>query len=283
MAQSRHQDGRIRDRRVLGTFSTDENRRYRNDDRNRRFFVEPDSPVDFDYARGFANYVDMGDDEGDTTSLDNVLSWMRDHKRLLKEVGILDSKRSRLKMDFVGRRGTFKELLSAGGNTDADIELFVTLYRGTYYISQFWTPKDKSRQPSTRKHQMIAASSKLFLQFVTSKEGCEAGSYAPQNDNASYYAMMSALCGNHRMLFSSEVQAEGKDELKRLKTSPSNYLNIRTNGQAFLNPKKALKWWAPNALSGIPKIVCGLRDDKRKLVRSIKYMHTDSIPVQYPR
>nr|XP_054752884.1 decapping and exoribonuclease protein-like [Lytechinus pictus] len=47
--------------------------------------------------------------------------------------------------------------------------------------------------------------------------------------------------------------------------------------------KKALKWWAPNALSGIPKIVCGLRDDKRKLVRSIKYMHTDSIPVQYAK
>eukprot|EP00057_Strongylocentrotus_purpuratus_P029525 XP_011683999.1 PREDICTED: uncharacterized protein LOC105436469 [Strongylocentrotus purpuratus] len=146
---------------------------------------------------------------------------MRDHRSLLTESGILDTTASRLNVDFVGRRGLFRNLLEAGGDKDLDIRLLVTLYRGTYFISGIW----KNDRKLTRDQQMVGASAKLFSQFITSKDGCNPDTPTPVDENASFYAMMSANCGRHRLLFSSEVQAERKDEI----TPPQrNYLNIRT-------------------------------------------------------
>ncbi|XP_030850069.1 uncharacterized protein LOC105436469 [Strongylocentrotus purpuratus] len=196
---------RIHGQKVLGTFSTDADRGYCNDDRNRRVFLEPDNEVDFDYTKGFEEHVAFGEDPR-VTSLMNVLSWMRDHRSLLIKSGTLDTTVSRLNVDFVGRRGLFRNLLEAGGDKDLDIRLLVTLYRGTYFISGIW----KNDRKLTRDQQM---------------DGCNPDTPTPVDENASFYAMMSANCGRHRLLFSSEVQAERKDEI----TPPQrNYLNIRT-------------------------------------------------------
>ncbi|XP_030851121.1 decapping and exoribonuclease protein-like isoform X2 [Strongylocentrotus purpuratus] len=266
---------RIHGQKVLGTFSTDADRGYCDDDRNRRFFLEPDNEVDFDYTKGFEEYVDMGDDPN-VTSLTNVLCWMRNHRSLLTESGILDTKASRLNVDFVGRRGLLRNLLEAGGDKDLDIQLLVTLYRGTYFISGIW----KNEEKLPRNQQMIAASAKLFRQFITSKDGYTPDTPAPVNDNASFYAMMSANCGRHRLLFSSEVQAERMDEI----TPPQrNYLNIRTipNRQKKINPMKALRWWAANTISDISEIVCGIRDDKRRIVQTFQYIETNKLQTEY--
>nr|XP_054752518.1 decapping and exoribonuclease protein-like [Lytechinus pictus] len=277
MAEANLQEARIHGRKILGTFSTDENQKYCNDNRNRRFYIEPDNETDFDYTKGFHKYVDMEEDAR-VTSLESVLSWMRDHRNLLIANDILDTTASRLNMDFVGRRGTFKNLLEAGGNRKTDIRLVVTLFRGTYYISEFSGLWKTSKRPQTREGRLRAASSKLFLQFITSKDGCNQDITAPLNDNASYYAVMSALCGEHRMLFSFEVQAELKDELT---PPPWNYINVRTNGEPSINPMKALRWWAPNVLVDIPEIVCGLRDDKHGIVRTFQYIQTNKLSIEY--
>eukprot|EP00057_Strongylocentrotus_purpuratus_P008917 XP_011663391.1 PREDICTED: decapping and exoribonuclease protein-like [Strongylocentrotus purpuratus] len=182
-----------------------------------------------------------------------------------------------LDVDFVGRRGTFKNFLEAGGNRNIDIRLVVTLYRGTYFITEFsglW----KTKREQNRDDRMLGASSKTFLKFITSNDKCAPDTPAPVNDNASFYAMMSANCGRHRLLFSFEVQAEWKDEIA---SPPWNYLNVRTaNGQS-IHPMKALRWWAANALSDIPEIVCGLRDDKRRIVQTFQYIKTNNLPTEY--
>ncbi|XP_030851164.1 uncharacterized protein LOC100892552 [Strongylocentrotus purpuratus] len=113
---------------------------------------------------------------------------------------------------------------------------------------------------------------------IQSDDKCAPDTPAPVNDNASFYAMMSANCGRHRLLFSFEVQAEWKDEIA---SPPWNYLNVRTaNGQS-IHPMKALRWWAANALSDIPEIVCGLRDDKRRIVQTFQYIKTNNLPTEY--
>ena len=48
-----------------------------------------------------------------------------------------------------------------------------------------------------------------------------------------------------------------------------------------LDRMKALRWWAANALSDIPEIVCGLRDDKRRIVQTFQYIKTNKLPTEY--
>ncbi|XP_030842011.1 decapping and exoribonuclease protein-like [Strongylocentrotus purpuratus] len=40
---------------------------------------------------------------------------------------------------------------------------------------------------------------------------------------------------------------------------------------------KALNWWAPNVMAGIPEIYCGLRDDHRRTIERIETIKTKEL------
>eukprot|EP00057_Strongylocentrotus_purpuratus_P029503 XP_011683977.1 PREDICTED: uncharacterized protein LOC105447515 [Strongylocentrotus purpuratus] len=44
---------------------------------------------------------------------------------------------------------------------------------------------------------------------------------------------------------------------------------------------KALRWWAANTISDIPEIVCGIRDDKRRIVQTFQYIKTNKLQTEY--
>ena len=77
----------VHDRVVLGNFSVDEHGRYCNDDRNRKFFVRPNDEPNFDLTEGKEGFVRY--DEYGPRGLENLLLWMKDHRDVLKERGLL--------------------------------------------------------------------------------------------------------------------------------------------------------------------------------------------------
>eukprot|EP00057_Strongylocentrotus_purpuratus_P024454 XP_011678928.1 PREDICTED: uncharacterized protein LOC105445276 [Strongylocentrotus purpuratus] len=125
-----------------------------------------------------------------------------------------------------------------GGKKFLEIDLAVTLYKGTYHLRS----KGLGRaDPQAQDIQKIAASSKILLQFVTSKDGLNQdepppddhtpGEPAPAKGNEYFYTLMTVNCGNHRLLLSGDIQAEKRiapDEPPPALPDPTNCMNVRS-------------------------------------------------------
>ncbi|XP_030841911.1 uncharacterized protein LOC100893718 [Strongylocentrotus purpuratus] len=137
--------------------------------------------------------------------------------------------------------------LKMGGQKDLDLGLAVTLYKGTYHLrSTKIVTTDPGRaqptqfnegiRPKEGASQPIEASSRLFLKFVTSRDGRTpdetASRIAPVNDNETFNAVMTVNCGNHPLLVCFEIQAEKRitDPPPDL-PNPQNCMNIRSRNQ----------------------------------------------------
>ncbi|XP_071492127.1 decapping and exoribonuclease protein-like [Diadema antillarum] len=229
---------------VLGTFSTDEDKNYCNDLRNRRFFVEPDERPNFDLTHGIDDFAERDYSDVQPTSLTPVLEWIRDHQKELKENGILKpaakSQEIKMDVDFIARRGILGCLLRAG--TDA---VEVDLMRC------------------------------FLVEHLEQIDGGQPDIDQPINASSSYYSMTKATCGDYTFLFSGETVAERKDAVER---PPTNYVDVNTN-KALSEPRfKTLKWWSKNHISGVSDIVVGWRDDRRNVVTSTAMMRNEDLP-----
>ncbi|XP_011663203.1 uncharacterized protein LOC105437832 [Strongylocentrotus purpuratus] len=162
---------------------------------------------------------------------------MRDNRQVLIDNGILDRDQSRLNVDFVSRRGLLKSILKMGGRNDWDMDLAVTLYKGTYHLRQM---SRAHLNPQNENDQLILASSKLLLNFLTSKDGLIPDEPAPVNENEIFYGLMTVNCGNHRLLVRGEIQTEKRitaDEPPPALPSPRNCLNVRSRESSqYINP-----------------------------------------------
>eukprot|EP00057_Strongylocentrotus_purpuratus_P008725 XP_011663199.1 PREDICTED: decapping and exoribonuclease protein-like [Strongylocentrotus purpuratus] len=213
-----HDDVRIDGHKVIGTYSTNDEMDYINDDRNRRFYLDPGNEFNFDYGKAFAEgYTDK---EGIPNLVSGRYAWMRDHRQVLIDNGILDKAQSRLNVDFVSRRRVLTSILQMGGRTDRNIEIAVTLYKGTYHLSSA-----TRAAPQQRDRQLIAASTNLLLKFVTSRDGLTPDEPAPVNVKEVFFTLMTVNCGNHRLLVRCGIQAE--------KSSPDEPLPALPNPRNF--------------------------------------------------
>ncbi|XP_071498129.1 decapping and exoribonuclease protein-like [Diadema antillarum] len=213
----------FRDHVVLGTFSTDEDMNYCNDQRNRRFFVEPDDRPNFDLTHGIDDYVERDHSGVRPKSLTPVLEWIRNHQKELKEKGILKpaekSPEMKLDVDFVARRGMLVRLLRAGNDAD-EVDLMVTRYHGTYYLE--CVVDLRLRQAP----KQLGFGGNKFQQYVTSVDGGPPNIDQPINARSTYYSMTKAKCGDYTFLFCGEIIAEQKDAVER---PPMNYVDVHTN------------------------------------------------------
>eukprot|EP00057_Strongylocentrotus_purpuratus_P009436 XP_011663910.1 PREDICTED: uncharacterized protein LOC584216 [Strongylocentrotus purpuratus] len=202
---------------VLGNFSIGEDKKYRNDLSQRRFLIEPDDDQpNFDLMQGLREKTDRKPSDIAPTSLSPVLDWLCDHRDELIEKKILEGTSRKLDIDFVGRRGFFCRLLRAVARRDK-LEILVTLCNGTYYIENV-----KETAPQIE----IGFGGKKFAQCITSPDGSSKPDVEqPVNAYAEYVAVMKTQYGNHRIILSTEVQAERKDSNQ---APPENYVCIKT-------------------------------------------------------
>eukprot|EP00057_Strongylocentrotus_purpuratus_P004783 XP_003729445.1 PREDICTED: decapping and exoribonuclease protein [Strongylocentrotus purpuratus] len=263
---------------VLGNFSIGENKKYRNDLSQRRFLIEPDDEPNFDLSQGLRQYTDRKPSGIVPTSMSPLLDWFHDHRDELIKKKILKSEGSsrKLDIDFVGRRGFFCRLLRAVASLDK-LEILVTLCNGTYYIENVKdTDKERARQIE------MGFGGKKFAQCITSPDGSSMPDLdEPVNAYAQYVAVMKTQYGDHRIILSTEVQAERKDSNQ---ASPENYVCIKTRnddleGKPLANFKryKTLQWWSQAYMAGIPEVICGMRDDRRHIITSVKTMKTNQL------
>ncbi|XP_041477097.1 decapping and exoribonuclease protein-like [Lytechinus variegatus] len=263
---------------VLGNFSIGEDREYHNDLSQRRFLVEPDDDCpNFDLVHGLSEYTDRKPSGSEPTSMNPMLHWLRDHRDELIDKKILKSGGSsrKLDIDFVGRRGFFCRLLRAAASADK-LEILVTLCKGTYYIENV-----KDTYKETAKQIEMGFAGKKFAQYITSSDGSKPDINEPVNAYSEYVAVMKAQYGDHRIILSTEVQAEREDAAQR---PPENYVCIKTRRDDLVgkqltnfNRYKTLQWWSQAYMAGIPEVICGMRNDSQRIIASVKNMKTNQM------
>uniref|UniRef100_A0A8C7ZTR5 Decapping nuclease n=1 Tax=Oryzias sinensis TaxID=183150 RepID=A0A8C7ZTR5_9TELE len=136
----------------VGCFSLDCQRRFFNDGRQMRYYVEPDKNPNFDLKDGYKDrYIRR--DENVKEKLDHILRWILANKETLKSKGTADA----LDVDFVTWRGHLTKLLTTPYETREGWLLAATKFNGTVYISEVETEAariERENRPERNKEMM---------------------------------------------------------------------------------------------------------------------------------
>lgn len=165
-------------------------------------------------------------------------------------------------------------------------KMALSLYKGTIYVSEVETLEARQRKlsQSERQDEMCYWGYK-FEDYVTSpKEPTANKSFTqPINNKEAFCSVVRCRLDKHSMVFGAETDCTVKNNSKNTNPS-SNYIELKTSRiienermQWSFERFKLLKWWAQSFLAGIPRVVCGFRDDDG-IVKKLKTYNTLEIP-----
>ncbi|XP_070704227.1 decapping and exoribonuclease protein [Pempheris klunzingeri] len=255
----------------VGAFSLDSERRFFNDSRQMRYYVEPDRNPNFDLRDGYRDrYVKR--DDSVKEKLDHVLRWILANRSKLSSRTATPSSCA-LDVDFVTWRGHLTKLLTTPYETREGWLLAVSRFGGTLYISEVETEAARVEQENrTAKHVEMMYWGYKFEQYAcadTVHSLPDPGGVV--NTNEAFCTVVQTRLKDHRLLFSGEVDCRDKDP--EAPAPPACYVELKTSAE-ICTPKqrsnfhrfKLLKWWAQSFLPGVPRIVAGFRDHEGVVV-----------------
>ncbi|XP_071508160.1 decapping and exoribonuclease protein-like [Diadema antillarum] len=286
----------FRDPTEIGHFSLDADRRVHCDARFLEFYTPPKDPrkTYFNLRKGYKDFIDRDDDEKDR--LNSLTTWMLKKRNVIsrpaesQESSEAEGKRNnegqmqRLNADFVTSRGHMTKFLCTPYENREGWAMAVTLFRGTYYISEVETEENRrQREAMSEKEKEMTFWGYKFEQYVTSDDGrtTSVDTSKPVNCNEAFCCVVQTKLGSHSLIYNGEVDCR----INRPGAEPpANYVELKTsrkwysdNNERNFYRYKLLKWWAQSYLLGVPEVVCGFRDDDG-VVRHLKSFRTLDIP-----
>ncbi|CAJ1074982.1 decapping and exoribonuclease protein [Xyrichtys novacula] len=249
----------------VGSFSLDSRRRFFNDARQLRYYVEPDKEPNFDLRDGYKDRFIKRDDSV-KEKLDHILRWILANRSKLSSKSA-ENKSCALDVDFVTWRGHLTKLLTTPYEAREGWLLAVTRFRDTLYISEVETEAARrERENRTGRHEEMMYWGYKFEQYTcadTVHSSPDPGGVV--NTNEAFCTVVQTRLADHRLLFSGEVDCRDKDP--NAPGPPACYIELKTSAE-ICTPKqrsnfhrfKLLKWWAQSFLPGVPRVVAGFRD-----------------------
>lgn len=253
----------------IGSFSLDSERRFFNDSRQLRYYVEPDRSPNFNLRDGYRDRFRKRDDNV-KEKLDHILRWILANRSKLNSKS---TKSCALDVDFVTWRGHLTKLLTTPYEAREGWLLAVTRFRGTLYISEVETEAARrERENRTERHEEMMYWGYKFEQYTCADDvlsSPDPGGIV--NTNEAFCTVVQTRLADHRLLFSGEVDCRDKDP--NAPGPPACYIELRTSAE-ICSPKqrsnfhrfKLLKWWAQSFLPGVPRVVAGFRDHEGVVV-----------------
>lgn len=153
-------------------------------------------------------------------------------------------------------------------------------HNSTYFLCEYETEQRiAQRNNRSEREKLMCYWGYKFEQYVTAdtKEGVP-DTYSPVNNMVDFASVVRARLTTHSLVFGGETDCceenGNKGSYVELKTSREMaHPNQERNFKRF----KLLKWWAQSFLVGVPKIVCGFRDDNG-IVKRLQTYPTLEIP-----
>ncbi|XP_053577926.1 decapping and exoribonuclease protein [Bombina bombina] len=271
----------------VGQFSLDKERRYHGDARKLRYYRPPTegkwASPGWDLIDGYEDCYARRDEE-EKEGLLHILTWAKDNQEKVGGPTGSGSKRP-VNRDFVTWRGHLTKILCTPFETQEGWLLAVTLFKGTFYLSEKETEAArKKRLERTCEQDKLMYSGYKFESYMCADT--PDGSPNPSgvvNTNEGFCSVLLARLASHSILLSGEVDCVDPSASKP--QPPSCYVELKSSAQIWnphqqrsFNRYKLLKWWCQSFLLGIPLIVAGFRSQEGKVVALQKF-RTSEIPL----
>ncbi|XP_013781149.2 decapping and exoribonuclease protein-like [Limulus polyphemus] len=144
-----------------------------------------------------------------------------------------------------------------------------------YYLSLCFSHREKKKRESdlTERDKLMSSWGYKFEQYMTSgKEDEPPDLIAPINEKEEYCSVLRTRLNRHSLVYGAEV--DGLDSVSQKSdksckcSSLQHFVELKTS-RKISHPKqernffryKLLKWWAQSFLAGIPRVICGFRND----------------------
>ncbi|XP_032703094.1 decapping and exoribonuclease protein [Lontra canadensis] len=247
----------------LGCFSLDAQRQYHGDARALRYYSPPptnDQGPSFDLRDGYPDRYQPRDEELQE-GLDHLLCWLLDHR------GKLEGGPGWLAGAIVTWRGHLTKLLTTPYEQQEGWQLAASRFQGTLYLNEVETPAARAqrlaRPPLLR--ELMYMGYKFEQYMCADKPGSFPDPSGEVNTNVAYCSVLRSRLGNHRLLFSGEVDC--MDPRAPCTQPPACYVELKTSKEMHrpghwrnFYRHKLLKWWAQSFLLGVPNVVAGFRN-----------------------
>ncbi|XP_044111976.1 decapping and exoribonuclease protein [Neovison vison] len=247
----------------LGCFSLDAQRQYHGDAQALRYYSPPptnDQGPNFDLRDGYPDRYQPRDEELQE-GLDHLLHWLLDHR------GKLEGGPGWLAGAIVTWRGHLTKLLTTPYEQQEGWQLAASRFQGTLYLSEVETPAARAqrlaRPPLLR--ELMYMGYKFEQYMCADKPGSFPDPSGEVNTNVAFCSVLRSRLGNHRLLFSGEVDC--MDPRAPCTQPPACYVELKTSKEMHrpghwrnFYRHKLLKWWAQSFLLGVPNVVAGFRN-----------------------
>ncbi|XP_054716954.1 decapping and exoribonuclease protein-like [Uloborus diversus] len=273
----------LREPSEIGGFSLDFDRQFCDDKHQLKYVSLPRSPqVHFDLSAGYEQAIRK--EFGKTENIDSLLHWVLNHQEDVQHH--FPNRTNKSGVDFVCYRGLLTKLCCTVYENREDWLVCATRYRSVVYLVAFDTEQDVERRDSmTERDRLMSAWGYKFEQYVTSDApGSAPDPSVPVNEKEEFNAVMKGRLNGHALLFSAEVDGVDPAHIGRDPASMGKYVEFKTSRIIETERQrrsfcrfKLLKWWLQSFLAGIPKIVCGFRDDDG-IVRTLEEFPVRDIP-----
>lgn len=237
------------------------------------YLVEPESYDELNWDLNLAYETRIHKNHSLGEKLDNLLLWIRDNVEKFR-APCDEGKLTSLHTDFVSYRGLLTTIMCSVFETKDSWIMGVTKYRDTYYMCQYETAERIQRESNMPERlQRASAWGYKFEQFLTAPEpGGTPTPEAPTNEKEEFCSVVRTRLGkSHSLVYGAEVDAvDAKlvEQKPHLKHSTQRYVEMKTSRRVDnqrqhenLIKFKAIKWWAQSHLIGIPRVICGFRND----------------------
>eukprot|EP00112_Aurelia_sp_Birch-Aquarium-sp1_P006368 Seg1704.5_Seg1704.6 transcript_id=Seg1704.5_Seg1704.6/GoldUCD/mRNA.D3Y31 product="Decapping and exoribonuclease protein" protein_id=Seg1704.5_Seg1704.6/GoldUCD/D3Y31 len=276
----------------IGALSVDIKRVFHDSRDKLREYVPPSStPIKFDLKRGFDTFVAR--DEDVPERLDHMLQWINLHRNVFRLPTEEESKVSKsINTDFVTWRGHLVKILCTPYEDREPWRMDMCKHNGTIYISEVETEmKREQRLNETQRQKEMCYWGYSFEGYMTraisknTKEEADKGSKTERKETNNCEAFCSVVrtrLNKNSLVFGAEVDCCTLRDGKVI--APDSYIELKTS-RIIDNPRqmrnfanfKMKKFWAQSYIAGVPKIICGMRDDDG-IVRELHDYKTLDLP-----
>ncbi|XP_055948080.1 decapping and exoribonuclease protein-like [Argiope bruennichi] len=289
--RSQYYDGRFppfRKPSEIGYFSLDGEREYHDDNRQLKYIILPRNlkNVHMDLNVGYEDAVRK--DFGKKEKIDTILTWILYHQEEVKKYFYVPNS-NKPKIDFVCFRGLLTTIGATIYENKEDWLICATKFRSVIYLCAFDTDQNVlRRETATERDKLMSSWGYKFEQYLAvDSPSSKPNPSIPVNEKEEYCIVLKGRFNNHTLLYSAEV--DGKDTSNNIHAdrdpqSTQCYTELKTSRIITAQRQhinfcryKLLKWWLQSFLVGIPKIICGFRDDQG-IVRNLEVFPVAEIP-----
>ncbi|XP_077498615.1 decapping and exoribonuclease protein-like [Amblyomma americanum] len=281
------------DAEEIGNFSIGPEREYIDGTANLKYLWkrEPEGDPGWNLNLGYNEAIRR--DRSVHEKMDNLLHWIVRNKHKFPQnpaakpsSEVPSAEPPSLFTDFICNRGALRRLAFTCYKVQKPWLLAACRFRGSIYLCAYETEQEReerlSQMADTRGNRIRFWGCK-FQQLMVSEEPSGApNAEAPVKECEAFCSVLRRQLNTHSLVFAAEVAAidPGKP---RQEGSMDAYVELKCSRQCLTNDEKAyfrrctkLRWWLQAYLAGIPRVVCGFRNDDGCVI-SLKFLDVRGI------